>query len=75
MSAAEVARRYGIAQRVLRRWKAKQIYYQHRDDKLEGGATWKSRLFNDFAEMRTAGLKHGLMVLIEREIGADPSLP
>jgi hypothetical protein len=48
---------------------AKQIYYQHRDDRLEDGTTWKSRLTEDFAEMRKAGLKHGLMDRIEREFG------
>jgi Tfp pilus assembly protein PilF len=48
---------------------AKQIYYQHQNDKLANGSPWKDHLFRDFAEMRKAGLKHALMDKIERELG------
>jgi len=52
-----------------RQTEAKQIYQQHQNEILGGGTPWKDRLFQDFAEMRKAGIKHPLMDRLEREFG------
>lgn len=52
-----------------RQTEARVIYQQHQNEKLEDGTPWKSRLFQDFAEMRQAGVKYPLMDRMERELG------
>lgn len=52
-----------------RQTEARIIYQKHQNEKLENGTPWKSRLFQDFAEMRKAGLKYPLMDRMERELG------
>lgn len=52
-----------------RQTEAKQIYQQHQNEVLGDGTPWKDRLFQDFAEMRKAGVKYPLMDRMERELG------
>jgi hypothetical protein len=54
---------------LARQTEARIIYQQHQNETLEDVTPWKSRLFQDFAEMRKAGLKHPLIDWIERDLG------